>query len=115
MIHYITYCKECNMIIGQCRCPSKDKEIRWDICDYCKPKNNNNKIMITVCKDCPCLTMDENHYCNLHYDIKIGWFKINDNININEPLYYSINCNLKSISFKDNDTNFIPLVKKLIK
>ena len=36
MIHFIEKCYECKAIISQCRCPSKDKELRWGICDDCK-------------------------------------------------------------------------------
>jgi len=37
--HFIMHCKECDKVIGQCRCPAKDKEIRkTDTCEDCKKK-----------------------------------------------------------------------------
>lgn len=34
--HYKVVCRKCNAIITQCRCPDKNKEIRWDVCPSCK-------------------------------------------------------------------------------
>ena len=36
MGHFIKYCESCGVVIGQCRCPSKDKEILWGLCEDCK-------------------------------------------------------------------------------
>ena len=36
--HFITRCSKCGKVIAQCRCPSKDKEERFTICDECKYK-----------------------------------------------------------------------------
>lgn len=33
--HYRKVCRICFHVITECRCPSKDKEIIWDICDDC--------------------------------------------------------------------------------
>ena len=34
--HYRTICKDCKEVIGQCRCNSLNKEIKYGICDKCK-------------------------------------------------------------------------------
>ena len=34
--HYIEYCTECRGMISTCRCPSKDKEVRYGICNNCR-------------------------------------------------------------------------------
>lgn len=34
--HSRTVCKECDKIISQCRCMSKDKTTTYDTCDACK-------------------------------------------------------------------------------
>jgi hypothetical protein len=36
MSHYIKQCKKCGDIISQCRCPSTDKTITFDLCNRCK-------------------------------------------------------------------------------
>ena len=36
MGHYITKCKECDTVIGQCRCPSLNKVTKYDTCTDCK-------------------------------------------------------------------------------
>jgi len=33
--HFKKVCERCYIIISQCRCPSKDKQIVYDICDKC--------------------------------------------------------------------------------
>lgn len=33
--HYIDKCRGCDKVMGQCRCPDNNKEIRWGICDEC--------------------------------------------------------------------------------
>ena len=35
-MHHKTICKECEAVIEQCRCPSKDKTIIYETCDQCK-------------------------------------------------------------------------------
>ncbi len=35
-MHFKTICKSCEKLMGQCRCPSENKEIRYDVCDSCK-------------------------------------------------------------------------------
>lgn len=35
MTHYIVKCRYCSKTMRQCRCPSKDKAIRYDTCDLC--------------------------------------------------------------------------------
>jgi hypothetical protein len=39
MSHYIEYCRICGIVIATCRCASKDKEVRYSICDKCKGVN----------------------------------------------------------------------------
>ena len=36
MSHFIERCQNCGIVINQCRCPSKDKEERWSLCEDCK-------------------------------------------------------------------------------
>lgn len=36
MSHYIIICKICNVIISQCRCMDKNKEIKGSICSKCE-------------------------------------------------------------------------------
>lgn len=36
MSHYIRNCHVCRKVIGQCRCPSKDKQQQWGLCDECE-------------------------------------------------------------------------------
>lgn len=36
MSHFIIKCTKCKKLMGQCRCPSKDKMTKWSICDGCK-------------------------------------------------------------------------------
>lgn len=35
MAHFIEKCKMCKTVIRQCRCPDKNKTIRWIICSNC--------------------------------------------------------------------------------
>jgi hypothetical protein len=35
-MHYCISCSKCGKVIEQCRCPSKDKEQRYEVCDDCK-------------------------------------------------------------------------------
>lgn len=42
MNHFIKYCKECNKVIAQCRCPKENKEIQYGICSECKAKKESN-------------------------------------------------------------------------
>lgn len=35
MAHFKTLCKECGKVVNTCRCPSKDKEIKYSICQEC--------------------------------------------------------------------------------
>lgn len=37
-MHYKTICKYCDKVLGQCRCPSKDKEICYVECPDCHKK-----------------------------------------------------------------------------
>lgn len=34
--HYIEKCRECGVVISQCRCADKDKDVRWGICEECQ-------------------------------------------------------------------------------
>jgi len=36
MNHFIEKCESCTTVISQCRCPSKDKEVRYSKCEKCK-------------------------------------------------------------------------------
>ena len=36
MSHFVTLCRKCSRVINQCRCFSKDKETRWEICTRCR-------------------------------------------------------------------------------
>ena len=33
--HSITKCCKCETVITQCRCMSKDKIVKWDVCNKC--------------------------------------------------------------------------------
>ena len=35
MSHYIEKCKECDEVIGQCRCMDCNKSVRWSVCHKC--------------------------------------------------------------------------------
>jgi hypothetical protein len=39
--HFIEKCKECGTVINQCRCPSKEKVITYNICSKCENKIKN--------------------------------------------------------------------------
>lgn len=39
--HYIIMCRKCKKVMGQCRCPSKDKTIHYETCEYCKVMRKN--------------------------------------------------------------------------
>lgn len=41
--HFICYCSKCEKVISQCRCMSKDKEVRYEVCDDCKEKKAKNQ------------------------------------------------------------------------
>jgi hypothetical protein len=41
--HFIKYCKNCGIVMEQCRCPMKDKTIKYGICDKCKKKENDSE------------------------------------------------------------------------
>lgn len=34
--HTKTICRGCGVLMGQCRCPAKDKTIEYDTCEKCK-------------------------------------------------------------------------------
>lgn len=53
MSHYIVKCKCCDAMISQCRCPAKNREIRFDICSNCKNKNLSLSDLIAIyeCED----------------------------------------------------------------
>lgn len=38
--HFRIECKICWKIIAECRCMNKDKEVRYEVCDECKEKDN---------------------------------------------------------------------------
>lgn len=33
--HYRTVCKECGILMGQCRCRSENKQVKYDLCVKC--------------------------------------------------------------------------------
>ena len=35
MSHHIKKCMHCETVLGQCRCPSKEKTVIWDQCKKC--------------------------------------------------------------------------------
>jgi hypothetical protein len=39
MNHYIKKCKECQTVIGQCRCPAENKFVEWAVCEKCSAPN----------------------------------------------------------------------------
>ena len=43
MGHFIEKCRECGTVISQCRCMSKDKTVRYGICNKCKEKDTPKK------------------------------------------------------------------------
>ena len=36
--HFIKYCRYCQTVISQCRCPSKEKTMSWGVCAGCETK-----------------------------------------------------------------------------
>ena len=34
-MHFVEKCSKCKIVITQCRCPSKDKLVRWSVCSKC--------------------------------------------------------------------------------
>ncbi len=38
MNHYIKKCKECQTVIGQCRCFAENKFVEWGVCEKCSQK-----------------------------------------------------------------------------
>lgn len=42
--HFKKVCQSCGIIITQCRCPSKDKVIIYDLCDKCKNSKGENEM-----------------------------------------------------------------------
>jgi hypothetical protein len=41
MNHYIKKCKECQTVIGQCRCPAENKFVEWAVCEKCSQKTDS--------------------------------------------------------------------------
>jgi len=41
--HYKKVCERCGTIISQCRCPSKDKQIVFGVCDKCRTTKETTK------------------------------------------------------------------------
>jgi len=52
MGHFIEKCKLCGAVIAQCRCPSKDKAVRYGICKECKAKEAKKCSCKDDCEDC---------------------------------------------------------------
>ena len=50
--HFIEKCKDCDKIISQCRCISKDKEIKYSICEKCIKIKANNWVNV-MARKCP--------------------------------------------------------------
>lgn len=46
MSHFIEKCIDCNIVISQCRCPSKDKQLRLTVCVHCQKHRDT----IEACK-----------------------------------------------------------------
>lgn len=44
--HFITYCKYCRKVMGQCRCPSLFKQAKWGICQNCEGQKPGNPEML---------------------------------------------------------------------
>lgn len=40
--HGKTYCRECNILISQCRCMGPHK-VMYDVCEQCKKSKNDKK------------------------------------------------------------------------
>lgn len=49
--HFIEKCIICGIVISQCQCPSKDKEIRYSLCKSCKDndKSEMDKEEVVLC------------------------------------------------------------------
>ena len=43
MSHFIMYCKYCEKVISQCRCPSKDKEKKYGVCTKCAESKSGKR------------------------------------------------------------------------
>lgn len=44
MNHYIKKCKECQTVMGQCRCPAENKFVEWAVCEKCSQKTKVSNI-----------------------------------------------------------------------
>ena len=43
--HFKKFCSVCGKIIAQCRCMTKDKTILYDVCEDCKKKQLEQKMV----------------------------------------------------------------------
>lgn len=43
--HFILKCSGCGKVIAQCRCPSADKRIDFDICETCELMYAKEKVV----------------------------------------------------------------------
>ena len=43
--HFITKCRYCETVLEQCRCTSKGKEKRWDVCNVCLSKITTGHVL----------------------------------------------------------------------
>lgn len=43
-------CKICDVVMTQCRCPSKDKAVEWKVCKNCQDKNMAEARIINAAK-----------------------------------------------------------------
>jgi hypothetical protein len=42
--HFVEKCSHCKTVMGQCRCPAKDKTVRWKVCDECAAKELTSQL-----------------------------------------------------------------------
>ena len=40
--HFVKKCKDCNVVINQCRCPDLNKKVIWGFCNKCKKKEKED-------------------------------------------------------------------------
>lgn len=44
--HFIERCRHCSVVLGQCRCPSPNKTVRWSTCAECDAKHSERPAVV---------------------------------------------------------------------
>lgn len=80
MGHFKKVCKKCGVVISQCRCPSKDKTLIYEVCDDCsnglciKCKKNKRVVLkgreAKLCATCGVAALEKFVECEEHKEVK---------------------------------------------